>query len=91
MAAEISLYRQGLSFLINDKFRIFAVFFVCADKQKIHIGNDAKATIAAKFALQLTAEIGSVILEEFHRLSVRQAVFQIDKAARQNAQVFNLW
>ena len=51
MAAEISLYRQGLSFLIDDKVRVFTVFFVGADEQEIHIGDDAEATVATEFAL----------------------------------------
>ena len=32
-----------------------------------------------------------VVVKEYYRLSVRQAVFQIDKTARQHVQIFNLW
>ena len=42
-------HRQFLSLFINNKLGIFAVFLVGANEDKIHIGDDAEATVAAKF------------------------------------------
>ena len=44
-----------LSLFINDEFRIFAVFFVGADQNEIHIGSNAKAPVSAEFAFQLVS------------------------------------
>lgn len=43
------------SFLIQYKFRIFTVFFISANKNKIHICNNAETSIAAVFTFKLIA------------------------------------
>ena len=58
-------HRQFLSLFINNKLRIFAVFLVGADQEKVHIGGDTEATFSAEFTFKLVAEVGCVIVEEF--------------------------
>ncbi len=82
--------RSFLSLFIYYKFGVFAVFFVCANEEKVHISGNAKASVTAKFTFKLTSKIGSIIIKEFHYLSVGQTIFQIDKATGQHIQIFHL-
>ena len=68
----------GLSFFINQKLGILAVFLICAYKKEIHVGDNAAAF---GFPLKLAAEIGLSIVKKFHFFSVRERVFQIDEFA----------
>ena len=80
-----------LSLFKHNKLRVFAVFLIGTDEKEFHIGSDAKATVTAEFAFQLIAQIGRIVIEELHHLSVRQAVFEIDKAPGQHVQILNPW
>ena len=85
-------FRQpsALSFLINHKLGIFAVFLISADEKEIHISGNAKTTVTAEFAFKLISEIGSIIIKEFHLLSVRKRVFHIDITAHKEIECFDL-
>ena len=83
-------HRQFLSFFINHKLGIFAVFLVGADKNEVHIGDDSEASVTTEFALQLIPKIGGVIIEEFDGIPVGEAVFQIHVAAHERVELFDL-
>ena len=72
-------HRHFLSLFINNKLGFFAVCFVGADQEEVHIGGDTEATFSAEFIFKLVAEVGCVVVEEFDLLSVGERIFQIDK------------
>ena len=84
-------HRLILSFLINNKLGIFAVFLVGADQEEVRTRGYTEATVAAGLTFKLTAEVGCVIVKEFYLLSVWEGVFQIDKTSRQYVKAFDLW
>ena len=78
------------AFFIDKKLGIFAVFFVGANENKIHIGDDAKASVTAEFAFKLISQIGGIIVKEFDGIPVGEAVFQIHVAAHERVEFFDL-
>ena len=79
-----------LSLFINDKLWIFSVFIIGADEQKIHIGNDAEAAVAAEFTFKLSTEISRAVVKEFDGSAVGERVFEIDEASDEGVQGFDL-
>ena len=69
---------SALSLLVNDQLRVFAVFLIGADQQKIHICGNAEASISAKFTFQLVAKIGCPVVKEFDGFPVGKAVCKVD-------------
>ena len=63
---------SALSLLVNDQLRVFAVFLIGADQQKIHICGNAEASISAKFTFQLVAKIGCPVVKEIHAFQLRK-------------------
>ena len=63
----------------KEKFEEFKQQLIHEFNTLLHISSNAKTSIAAKLTLQLTAKIGGIIIKKFHRLSVRESIFQIDK------------
>ena len=62
---DFGLLVSALSLLVNDHLRVFAVFLIGTDQQKIHVRGNAEASISPKFTFQLVAEIGCLIVKEF--------------------------
>ena len=58
-------FRQpsALSFLINHKLGIFAVFLIRADEKKIHITGNSEAPVSAKLTFKLICKVGGVIIK----------------------------
>ena len=79
-----------LSFLVNDQLRVFTVFLIGADQQKIHICGNAEAAVAAKLTFQLVAEVGRLIVKEFDGFSVGKAVCKVDILAYKRVELFHL-
>ena len=81
---------SALSLLVNDQLRVFAVFLIGADQQKIHICGNAEASISAKFTFQLVAKIGCPVVKEFDGIPVGKAVCKVDVLAYKRVELFHL-
>ena len=88
MPIQLDKLEFDLSFLVNHKLWILSVFLVSTDEKEVHVCCYTKAS-AAKFAFELTTEVGLLIVKEFHFFSVRQSVFHIDKFTRKHVQIFH--
>ena len=53
---HIKCVRLFLSFLVNHKFGVLSVFFVCAYQKEVHVCSYTKSS-ATEFAFKLTTEI----------------------------------
>lgn len=49
-----------------------------ADKDKIYISSNSKASATAKFTFKLVAEIHYIVVEKFDCFSIRESVFKVD-------------
>ncbi len=87
---DFGLLVSALSLLVNDQLRVFAVFLIGADQQKIHICGNAEAAVAAKLTFQLVAEVGCLIVKEFDSFSVGKAVCKVDILAYKRVELFHL-
>ena len=71
-----------LSLFINQQLGMFAFGFIAADQEEVHACHDAQTAVAAKQAFQLVAQIGGVVIEKRHTLTIRQAIGDVYKLAR---------
>lgn len=60
-----------LSFFIKQQLGICSICFICANHYKIHICQNAKASVTAKLRFQLIPKICSLVIQKFNACTTR--------------------
>lgn len=80
-----------LSFLVKDQLRILSFRPKHGHHDEIHAGKHSEASVSAKLRIQLIAQIGRPVIQDFHALTVRQRIFQIHIFAHECIEFLDLW